>query len=610
MNEQRLARVSPWLLAAACGLLAIIIGVFALSNYHREKRLMTESLLQRGLTIARFVTASSRATLRGNLKNIQVVTGQWTDHVQQAIESGSEQPGLRGLLLVGPDFEVLASNEKERMIGKIDLATQRFLKRLPREASDEGFIYRTMDHADEPILQIATSYRPLGPGRPFPRHYGRGHRSGMRMEGGGRPRQFFDREMLELLEDIRSGRYVLLIELDLSNFNKVVQRQLLQIVSLALVLLLVGAGGWISLLTLQGLRGSQIRLRQIREFTDMLISSLPVGLVATDSEGNVRIFNTSAAEMTGVDEAEVMGKPPATILTERLSEELSRKSLTAGEGTLQEIVLRDDRGKERSLMVTALPVVDSRNRYAGQTLLLQDVSQVKELEQEVRRNERLAALGKMAAGLAHELRNPLSSIKGLTLLLRSKVGGDDEGTKTADILIQEVERLNRSIGELLDYARPHTLQLEKIEISEIVRESLMLVKTDVDDAGVSVTTALEKPLYTLGDGDKLKQVFLNLLLNSIQALEAKQGDKTLRLRLYSQDDRSICSIEDSGVGVESGNETRVFDPYFTTKTEGTGLGLTMSAKIIEEHKGSIEFQSSLGYGTVVRVSLPAYSTGR
>jgi len=261
-------------------------------------------------------------------------------------------------------------------------------------------------------------------------------------------------------------------------------------------------------------------------------------------------------------------------------------------------------------MVNALPVVDSRNRYAGQTLLLQDVSQIKELEQEVRRNERLAALGKMAAGLAHELRNPLSSIKGLTLLLRSKVGGDDEGRKTAGILIQEVERLNRSIGELLDYARPHTLQLEKIEISEIVRESLMLVKTDVDGAGVSVTTSLEKPLYTLGDGDKLKQVFLNLLLNSIQALEAKQGDKTLHLRLYGEGERSICSIEDSGVGVESGNGTRVFDPYFTTKAEGTGLGLTMSAKIIEEHKGSIEFQSSLGHGTVVTVSLPNYSTGR
>ncbi len=609
MKEQRLARVSPWLLAAACGLLAVIIGVFALSNYHREKKLMTESLLQRGLTIARFVTASSRSTMRGNMRNIQVAGGQWTDHVQQAIESSSEQPGLRGLLLVGPDFEIVASSEEKRINGGVDAGTRRFLGRLPGESIDEGFIYRKSEQDGEPILQIAVSYRPFGLGSLQPRHFGRGHRFGSRMDGGGRTGQYFDRQMVELFEDIRSGRYVLLVELDLGDFNTVVRRQLLQIVTLALVLLLVGAGGWISLLTLQGLKGSQIRLRQIREFTDMLISSLPVGLVATDSDGNIRIFNTSATKMTGVDEALVVGRPPAGILPVQLTEELSGKSFATG-GKPREITLRDGHDKERSLMVTALPVVDSRKRYAGHTLLLQDVSQVKELEQEVRRNERLAALGKMAAGLAHELRNPLSSIKGLTLLLRSKVDGDDEGRKTAGILIQEVERLNRSIGELLDYARPHTLQLEKIEISEVVTKSLMLVSTDAEGAGVSVTTALEKPLYTLGDRDKLNQVFLNLLLNAIQALEAQEGEKALHLRLYGDNDRIICSVEDSGVGVARENQTRVFDPYFTTKAEGTGLGLTMSAKIIEEHQGSIELQSSPGHGTVVTVNLPAYSAGR
>ena len=373
--------------------------------------------------------------------------------------------------------------------------------------------------------------------------------------------------------------------------------------SLSLVLLLVGIGGWISLLTLQGLKGSQIRLRQIREYTDLLVSSLPIGLIATGDDGTIRILNTSAEKMLGVTAGDALGRFPDTVLPVELSTEFHSKN-SENHGVMQkEIVLGDRSGRNRSFMTISLPVIDSEKRFAGNTLLLQDISDVKELQIELRRNERLAALGKMAAGVAHELRNPLSSIKGLTLLLKGKFHNDEEGINTAEILVQEVERLNRSIGELLDYARPEKLELKKIDIFDVIEKAVSLITVDLETAEVRLEMNCTQGHYVKGDNDKLNQVFLNLLLNALQAVE-QHG--TISIKTLRKDGQVVCSIEDDGCGLNEDDIAKVFDPYFTTKKDGTGLGLAMSAKIIEEHSGSIEIRSSIGSGTLVSVSLPSY----
>jgi two-component system sensor histidine kinase HydH len=263
--------------------------------------------------------------------------------------------------------------------------------------------------------------------------------------------------------------------------------------------------------------------------------------------------------------------------------------------------------KTSFLLLVALPVMDSDNRFSGNTLLIQDISKIRELEKMVQRNERLAALGKMAAGVAHELRNPLSSIKGLAVLLRSKLKKDKQGTDTADILVEEVERLNRSIGELLDFARPPKLQRELIQIEDVLDKAAGLVMVDADSVHVAVESRYKGNTFIVyGDKDKLTQVFLNLFINSIQAME--QGG-VLSIDTYMQNDKVISHIEDTGCGIDRESISKVFDPYFTTKSDGTGLGLAMSAKIIEEHNGSIEFRSEVGKGTVVRISLPSQQEG-
>jgi two-component system, NtrC family, sensor histidine kinase HydH len=254
--------------------------------------------------------------------------------------------------------------------------------------------------------------------------------------------------------------------------------------------------------------------------------------------------------------------------------------------------------------LAGLSVVDSEDRFAGNMLLIQDVSQVKELEEELRRNEKLAALGKMAAGVAHELRNPLSSIKGLAVLLKSRFTENSSDRETADTLVQEVERLNRSIGELLDYARPHKLQTMKISLETVLQKAMSLIRMDAETIGIRMEAEFQEHLPLVeADQDKLIQVFLNLFLNSLQAME---NGGVLSIKTGAENARVICIIEDTGCGIDPKYASKVFDPYFTTKNDGTGLGLAMSAKIIEEHGGTIEFESTSGKGTIVKVELPAY----
>ncbi len=227
------------------------------------------------------------------------------------------------------------------------------------------------------------------------------------------------------------------------------------------------------------------------------------------------------------------------------------------------------------------------------------------VEKELQRSERLAALGKMAAGVAHELRNPLSSIKGLALLLKSKSSDKGSSVETADILVQEVERLNRSIEELLDYAKPAKLNKMRLNVNVVVEKTIQLITMDMQAQGISLDSHLAEGLpEIMADEDKLNQVFLNLFLNGIQAM-ANGG--ILTVSSMRRGDTIAVVIEDTGLGVSESNLTRVFDPYFTTKNDGTGLGLAMSSKIVEEHEGKIMLTSEPGKGTRVEVILPVVS---
>lgn len=593
--KRKLASVSPWILAAACTLLTFIIGAFAVNNYSREKELMTDALLQKGLAIMRFLDTGVRVSMRANWQSRSDSGGSWVEHVQSVIDQLHDQADIHFVEVLDAGGMVLAGSKSERVGKKINSETLTFI----REEIGEDPVYRVYrnEEQDQQGFQVAKVFKPRLRGAMQQNNHGRNMMEHMRRIQPGMER------MQEEFEKLEGQEFTVLVELDLEQFSSAVRRQLWQIAILSVVLLLVGVGGWLSLLTLQGFRGTQSRLQRIRAFNDMLVESLPVGLVATDDAGNIQVVNAAAEEIIGISARQMIGRQPHAALPVQLSRPFNSKEKQLATSQSLECVIESIEGRNRSLFMTNVAVTDDEGTFTGDVLLIQDMSEIRQLETELRRNERLAALGKMAAGVAHELRNPLSSIKGLAVLLKAKVTDDPEGNKTADVLVQEVERLNRSISELLDYARPEKLQVAAVGLKKILEKATTLVSIDAESLGITISKHFDdKNDMVPVDEDKMNQVFLNLMLNAIQAMS--DGGE-LRIQTECEKSWVLCTIEDSGEGIAEEYLARVFDPYFTTKSEGTGLGLALSAKIIEEHGGSIQLQSWLGRGTKVTVRLPS-----
>jgi two-component system sensor histidine kinase HydH len=239
----------------------------------------------------------------------------------------------------------------------------------------------------------------------------------------------------------------------------------------------------------------------------------------------------------------------------------------------------------------------------GGVLSLLTLKGLKDSQEELRRSERLAALGRMAAGVAHELRNPLSSIKGLAMLMKS--GREKNRTaldETADLLVGEVDRLNRGIEELLDYAKPDQLKVSDVDVNTMVEKTSSLLTADLDAGNIGLELQLDPAVPSISaDEDKLNRLLLNLLLNGVQAME-NGGRLTISTSCTGKE--IIIQVVDTGTGIAPADLKKIFDPYFTTKNTGTGLGLAICSKIVEEHGGEITLSSVVGKGTTAEVKIP------
>ena len=237
------------------------------------------------------------------------------------------------------------------------------------------------------------------------------------------------------------------------------------------------------------------------------------------------------------------------------------------------------------------------------------MTEIRSLEQRMRESERLAAVGRMAGGVAHEVRNPLSSIKGLALLLKNKFPEGSREQATAELLIQETERMNRTITEMLSFTRPSVLNLERIDFGGLLEKSLALIRAETKENQIEIALDLQPELQPVrGDADRLQQVLMNVLINAMQAMD-KGGRLDISLKNREEAGEVELKIRDTGPGIDPALLSQVFYPYFTTKQAGTGLGLAISQKIMADHGGSIEIESELGGGTTVIMHLPVWEQG-
>ncbi|HED37875.1 MAG TPA: hypothetical protein ENI76_06495, partial [Ignavibacteria bacterium] len=238
-------------------------------------------------------------------------------------------------------------------------------------------------------------------------------------------------------------------------------------------------------------------------------------------------------------------------------------------------------------------------------IILRDLREIKLLEKKIERSERLASLGRMAAGIAHEIRNPLSSIKGFALYFQNKFKRNSEDWNYAEVMAGEVDRLNRVIQDLLNFAKPFEPNLKKIDARQLIEHSLKLIQSDAIDKNIIIQKRFEANLpFILGDSDLLTQAMLNLFINAVDAMK-KNGKLNIEVSLKGEMIEII--VADTGKGIELENLPHIFDPFFTSKKGGTGLGLAIVFRIIENHSGKIDVKSEIGKGTEFKIFLPKAS---
>ncbi len=216
----------------------------------------------------------------------------------------------------------------------------------------------------------------------------------------------------------------------------------------------------------------------------------------------------------------------------------------------------------------------------------------------------MASLGQLVAGVAHEIRNPLSSLKGYATFFKEVFDPETENYTIADVMTKEVDRLNRVVSELVELAKPVAVSGNPVDLSDLIRESVQLVAYEPDAGKVEIKTELDDGLPRVhADADRLKQVLLNLYLNALQAMEGT-GTLDIALQKGSDEDTVVIRISDTGCGVKDEMLTDIFEPYFTTKLSGTGLGLAIVQNIIKAHNGTVQAESRPGKGTTFTITLP------
>jgi two-component system sensor histidine kinase PilS (NtrC family) len=269
------------------------------------------------------------------------------------------------------------------------------------------------------------------------------------------------------------------------------------------------------------------------------------------------------------------------------------------EGTLRraEITAVRPDSSARNLGISAAPLSDHAGQIVGRVLHFQDLTELRRMQIKVERAERLAGIGRLAAGIAHEIRNPLASISGSMEMLKTSPGADEDSRQLMDIAVREVDRLNRLITDLLDYARPKTEERQRLDLGELVGE-IVRASQQERRPGIRLGLHATPEVMVEGASGQLRQVVWNLIRNAAEAMP-DGGD--LQVRVERDGGSPVLVVSDTGAGIPKAHLERIFEPFYSTKVSGSGLGLATVARIVDDHRGHIDVESEPGRGTTFTV---------
>jgi two-component system sensor histidine kinase PilS (NtrC family) len=360
----------------------------------------------------------------------------------------------------------------------------------------------------------------------------------------------------------------------------------------------------------ESLREKEQGLSRLRAFHENIVHSISSGVFTTDGNGHVTSFNPAAQEATGYTLEQVQGRPWREVFNWHPSQQEDERVLDGSSHMRFEVECKRADGNRLILGMTLAPLHE-QGEATGLVGVFKDLTQIRDLEEEMRRKEWLASLGEMSAGMAHEIRNPLGALAGAMQMLRKDLHADDTSQRLMDIAVREATRLDTIITEFLQYARPPALNLAEFDLNKVLAETMHLVQHEARTrTNIKIVTApAPGALPGQVDQDQMKQVFWNLATNAFDAMP-KGGQLTVatgcrKIDISGRKAEVVeISFQDTGEGIPRKNLDKIFLPFFTTKKRGSGLGLAAVHRIVDLHGGWIKVDSQEGQGTRFVVCLP------
>jgi PAS domain S-box-containing protein len=359
----------------------------------------------------------------------------------------------------------------------------------------------------------------------------------------------------------------------------------------------------------QSLQGFVLKLAREKGFLETLFNTIQEGIIVAGADGRISYLNAAAGDLLGLKTENAVGEPLARYLRDLNWEKL----FSADKNEWSKVLTHELEvfyPRQRFLSFYIVPLVDEANDLVtGMAIILRDVTEARQRTQTAIESEKISALTLLAAGVAHEIGNPLNSLNIHLQLMERELKNVPPATgerlrQDLRVAREEIARLDRIVNQFLRAVRPTQPDLQRASLNEVVREALTLMEREVANRDILVELELADDLpRCLMDRAQLKQAFYNLIKNALQAMRA---GGILRIRTEASDAHVAVSFIDTGHGIAAEQIGRIFEPYYTTKPEGSGLGLMIVQRIVREHGGTIDVESNAGRGTTVRIKLPVY----
>ena len=402
---------------------------------------------------------------------------------------------------------------------------------------------------------------------------------------------------------------IIVLGLIMRNFDEIRRLDFHHAMIMAAILVITGSGALFFILVIQNYYVVNRTLKQTQDYSRIVFTNMPIGLLSIDLTGKVVAYNPKVLEILDLDEGAILKKRIDQIID---FQGFSLNRTPTGCDTVLEKELFHRKNSDHAIPISLslTPIIDDKNICLGALIIIRDLSEIKRLEEKVRRSEKLAAVGELAAGLAHEIRNPLSSIRGFAQFFKHTLKDHPREQEYAQTMVAEIDRINRVVTDLLSMARPKKLELELADVGALVKQVAGLVKTEAKSRNLFLEVFIQPDMKPVSvDASLITQALLNLLLNATHSVEP--GSRVaVGTELKSGRQLSIW-VEDDGPGIPINLQQKVFEPFYTTREAGTGLGLAIVRSIAENHEGAVQLESpppGLEHGCRFTITIPVRAT--